>query len=226
MRKGMLAIVLILAGALGWISPVFADDIIVYFTAIVDSVIDPRMYIGHLIEDGEFLTGNYIYESNAVDMDPSPYRGDYRYTTNPYGITIYSDNLVFGTDPDSISFGIIIEDSVISGGLHDAYIIWSNSNRKVIGLPDDLIYSELRDNTATALSSDALPTIAPILNDWPNRNLLIIYGPDFIYEIRAHFISMSCLAGIPALSEWSLLFFAILLLIVGAYLVYKMRVMH
>ncbi len=226
MCRGILAIALILAGALGWISPVFADDIIVNFTAIVNLVDDPFMYIGHLIDVGDTLVGHYTYNSNTIDSDPSDYRGLYHHAINPYGIIVYSDGLVFGTNPDSVYFDIEIEDSVTSGGLHDAYEVWSYSNMQTISLDVERIIILLRDDTATALSSDALPTTAPILSSWPDNKRLSIYGDSYIYHIRAQLISMSSLAGIPALSEWSLLFFAILLLIVGAYLVYKMRVVH
>ncbi len=223
MQKTILAFAVILAFVSGSTSAAFADDISISFAAVVDMIYDPHMYIpSHLIQVGDTLRGHYTYDSNTIDSDPSPYVGEYYHTTSPYGIMVRSNGLVFETDPDSVDFVIVIEDSSTSGGLHDEYRIYSWSNLQEFGLPVHLILVNLRDNTATALSSDALPTSAPVLSDWPDDKRLSIFGVGFYYEIQAHFISMS-LGGIPTVSQWSLLILVVFLLAIGAYLIYTFK---
>ena len=78
----------------------------------------------------------------------------------------------------------IINDS-ISGGLHDSYIVGSYGNLPLSnGTPVDSIWWRLKDNTASALSSDALPTVTPILGQWQGN--VLGFGADRLYGISAH----------------------------------------
>ncbi len=221
--KSRLAHVLMITFMLGLTAPTYANDIVVNFIAVIDSIEDWYNYIGDDdLKKGDTLRGYYTYDPSVLDSDPSPHKGVYHHTTTPYGIVVYSEYLVFETDPNNVNFYIMIHDSFTSGPfLYDAYDVMSYGNREQFSLDVDLIQVDLWDVTATALSSDALPTSAPDLNDWPYK-ALSIYGGGFIYHIRAPFISMS-IAGIPTLSRWNVLICVVVLLLIGACLIYASK---
>ncbi len=215
--------ILALAANLFFATRINAQEVTINFVAVIDSIEDWHNYIGDDdLKKGDTLRGYYTYDPSVLDSDPSPHKGVYHHTTTPYGIVVYSEYLVFETDPNNVNFYVIIEDSSTSGGiLHDAYDVRSYGNREQFGLDVELIQVDLWDETATALSSDALPTSAPDLNDWPYK-ALSIYGGGFWYHIRAPFISMS-MAGIPTLSRWNVLICVIVLLLIGTYLIYTFK---
>ena len=191
----ILALVLICTLIICTSESVLADQIIVNFSGRVTSVGDPYMYIpSGAIEIGDILQGSYSYDTDTLDSDPSPNKGSYLYTTNPYGITVYLNEYTFASVPDTPTFYMLIGDSVYDGPNppHDYYYAQSRNNLPgpFIGIPVALMRVTLRDYTMKALSNDSLPETAPNPNDWPDNHHVIIYGYDAMYVIIANIIWM------------------------------------
>ena len=100
---------------------------------------------------------------------------------------------VFKTDPSNVEFGICVyNDFDYYGPPFDAYTLWSDENKPLSnGMLVTVIYWELSDATATALSGPDLPVTAPVLTDWGSGMDLIIQGedpsdPHKDYTIYAH----------------------------------------
>lgn len=154
-----------------------AYPIIIDIEAVVRDLSDVGDLLGGAIEAGSFITGSYTYESTAPDDNDYPGVSDYWHSASPYGITLNSGSHTFATDPASVQFLVEIINNHYSG--YDNYLLHSYQN---LGLPGgievDHISWQLEDPGMTALSSDELPSGAPILFDWlqPSPYALTING--------------------------------------------------
>ena len=174
----------------------FADPITIKINAEVATVDDPDNILGGAINVGSIITGEYTYESTTPDSNPLPTVGDYWHSTPPFGIMINAGGFVFKTDPDDVDFLVEICNDHGLPTPTDNYLLRSYNN---LPLPGGIIVEhiswQLDDPTATALSSDTLPTAPPVLEDWQSVFGLTITGsyPDdpfgFGYFIRAHVTS-------------------------------------
>jgi hypothetical protein len=144
--------------------PAKAALVIIQITAEVDRVDDPFDYLKGQIKVGDIVTGRYVYESSSPDLNAWPNQGHYEYSTGPYGVLIRVNGFEFQTNPGSVDFVIDIGNDYADS---DDYFLLSHNN---LPFPDGTyvggIYWHLSDSIMTALSSDALPTTAPILDDW------------------------------------------------------------
>lgn len=171
-----------------------AEPITIEVKFKVEMVDDLQNLLGGAVQAGDILTAEYTYESTTPDSNSLPTVGDYRYNTSPYGITVKSGNLTFQTNPANVDFLVeIINDN--GTPTRDGYFVLSKNNLPVNNLVVDHISWQLDDPTATANTSEALPTDAPILTDWQSIFGLSITGHpvnnpgyDFFF-IRAHAIS-------------------------------------
>lgn len=174
----------------------FADPITIKITAEVAYVDDIGNTLDGAIEVGDIMTGHYTYESTTPDTNSLPTVGDYQHDTSPYGISLEVNGLVFETDPDDVDFLVEICNDHGLPTPTDNYLLRSYNN---LPLPGGRIVEhiswQLDDPTATALSSDTLPTAPPVLEDWQSVFGLTITGSDpddpfgFGYFIRAHVTS-------------------------------------
>lgn len=130
-----------------------------------------------IYEDVPF-TGSYTYDSLATDSDPDPLFGAYQYDS-PYGISIVMGGHEFRTSPiHSGQFSVVITNDFVLNICHDFYEILSTQNASLSdGSSVDEIYWSLNDNSHSAFSSTALPTLPPILTQWDD-NVLRIHGED------------------------------------------------
>lgn len=168
--------------------PADAALITIQIEAVVDSVQDEGNYLEGKIGVGDIIKGFYTYESSTSDTNPSSYVGDYEHFLSPCGIFLSVGGFDFQTDLTNVYFLAEIINDSISGGLHDGYIVISYSNVPLSsGVPVDYISWLLRDSTGVALSSDALPTTAPVLNDWRTNRLRL--EADRRYLVDAHVTS-------------------------------------
>jgi hypothetical protein len=142
--------------------------ITINIVAKVYSVDDPDNLLGGVIKINDTIKGKYTYDSNATDTEPDPAIGIYWYYSSPCRIEIKAGGFVFKTDPNNVEFGIgVANDLVYPYPQGDMYEIasFNNSNLSngyiVTGI-DWLLY----DPSGTALSSDSLPTTAPVLSKW------------------------------------------------------------
>lgn len=162
-RKESLAAVLLAALVL-WPPAARAAIITIGLTAEITYVDDRGDLFNGQINVGDTITGSYTYDSDTPDSNPSSTVGDYWHHSSPHGITLSAGGYVFETDPGSFAF--LIE---VGNDYYDVYNLRSYSNLPVYGeVSVDHIHWQLNDNSGTALSSDALPTTAPVLEDWPD----------------------------------------------------------
>jgi len=184
----MLLVIAALSGLILTPAPAKAALITVEIEAVVDSVSDDGNYLEGKIKVGDIITGFYLYDSTTPDSNPSPYIGMYEHYTLPYGIKLSIGGFVFQSDPDDVDFLVSVGNA---GGPYsmDNYLIASRNNLSLSnGAPVDRISWQLDDPTGTALSSDALPTAPPVLDDWQSVFGLRI-SADRMWGIDAHVTS-------------------------------------
>jgi hypothetical protein len=160
--------------------PARAETVSIDITATVDDVREEDNFLQGKVKVGDTIRGTYVYESTTPDSNDSPLYGVYEHSALPYGIDLSVNGLRFRTDPNYLDFSIgIVNDYVdILGRTNDNYGVSSSLNI-IEGLASPfmgyfMIYFQLDDYTGTALSSDALPTMPPVLADYQSGNLLYI----------------------------------------------------
>jgi len=169
-----------------WPTAARATLITIDIEAVVDSVSDEGNYLEGKIQVGDTITGFYVYESTTPDSSPlDPVQGNYWHYAPPAGIALTVGGLNFMTDPFNIAFHVAIRNNIPE----DTYALVSFNNLPLSnGTQVDSIWWQLKDNTGSAFSSDALPTITPILDQWGN-NRLRFHGERGRYIVNAHVTS-------------------------------------
>jgi len=163
------AVYIVVVGAMVFFSALAQATLIpIAITAEVTGVSDRLGVLEGNINAGDIITGMYIYDSSTPDSDPFEYRGVYEHHAPPYGITLTVGGFVFMTDPDNVNFIIEIGNDILTiAWIYDAYRLESENNLPLSnGLSVDYFSLELFDLSASALSSAALPTTAPVLDHW------------------------------------------------------------
>ncbi len=150
-------------------------NIAIKIVAEVTDVYDPDNLLGGAINVGDKIKGKYIYDSGTVDsFGGYPDIGFYEHYSAPYGIELEAGGFVFETDPNDVDFLIAIFDNEYYYYNGDLYGAISYNNLPLSdGINIDIIYWILIDHTYNAVSSDALPTTAPVLSDWAENELHI-----------------------------------------------------
>jgi len=191
MKTKLFAILaMVMWGLVLWPLSANADLITIEIEAIVDRVSDDGNFLEGQISPGDLITGFYIYESTTPDSSPSVTIGRYEHSTPPHGIFLNVGGFNFETDTSNVDFCIDIINNSISGGLHDGYGLLSYNNLPLYnGVLVDTISWWLEDSSATALSSDELPTTAPVLEDWKSYFLIIRGSGHPTFDIWAHVTS-------------------------------------
>jgi len=185
-----LIIAAVVCGLVFWPSPAYGYQITIEIEAVVDSVEDEDNHLEGQINPGDIITGFYIYESTTLDSNPSSTVGHYWHYLSPCGIFLSVGGFDFHTDPADVDFLMGIVNDGTSGGLHDGYWLTSYNNLPLSsGVSVDHITWSLEDPTAGALSSDALPTTAPFLDDWQSIYGLRLDGVKDAFHIIAHVTS-------------------------------------
>jgi len=176
---------LVMGGVLlACVRPVNAELITIQIEAVVDTVEDEGNYLEGQILPGNIITGYYTYESTTLDSNPSTSVGHYWQYAPPCGIFLSVSGFDFETDLSDVNFLVGIGNSDIP--THDIYWIRSYNNISLSsGALVDGISWQLDDYTGNSLSSDVLPTTAPMLTDW-QYNHLRLDGPKLNFIIDAH----------------------------------------
>lgn len=176
-------------------TPVFSPGrVTIKIVATVTEVSDSDNLLGGAIHVDDTITGKYIYDSEASDVEPNAQIGYYMFTSSPCGIEVKAGGFIFKTNPSDVQFDICIYNDFDYYGNppFDDYSLWSGKNLPLSnGMLVTMIGWELIDATATALSSTDLPATAPVLTDWGSGMGLIIQGEnpsdsDKDYTIYAH----------------------------------------
>lgn len=162
------------------------QTICIDITAKVESVFDQSGVLAGVISEGDVITGRYVYDSTTADTNSLPTVGDYFHTTTPFGITLDAGGFIFRTDPNNVNFLIeIVNDH--GNPPSDNYLLRSYNNIFDLGSStNNHISWQLDDPTLTALSSEALPTVPPVLADWQSVFGLTIESFSDGFFIRSH----------------------------------------
>lgn len=182
-------VIAILCGLVLWAAPAEARLITIEIEAEVDSVWDEGNYLEEKIGPGDMIRGFYVYESTTPDSSRlDPVQGNYWHYAPPAGIALTLGGFNFMTDPFNIAFAVAIRNDIPPGG-GDVYSVGSSNNLPLSnGTPVERIWWQVNDNTGSALSSDALPTTFPLLDDW-QANVLSLES-DRAFIIHAYVTSV------------------------------------
>jgi hypothetical protein len=195
-KNAVIAIMAILCGLGVPLPSADAALITIDITATVDSVTDDGPgdgWLDGLISPGSIITGSYTYESSTADSNPSSTVGHYWHYATPAGISLSVSGLDFTTDPANVQFLVGVVNDGTSGGLHDSYWIYSYNNLSLSNGPSvDAVIWALEDPTASALSTDALPTSPPVLDDWQSVLGLRLEG-----EKGGYFVDATVTSAVP-----------------------------
>jgi hypothetical protein len=149
-----------------------ADFITINLTAEIWGVNDGDGLLEGQVNVGDIISGNYTYDSDTPDSVPGNEAGLYQQYNPPSGIRLNIGDFIFLTDPEHVNFLMDIGDNNYG---HDHYLLRSYNNLPLSnGIEVDHISWLLQDYSMNALSSDALPTTAPVLSDWGDTNYLLI----------------------------------------------------
>jgi len=211
MKRAIIALLVILGVACS-AGPAQGAIITIAIEGVVDYAYDPHGFLGADIEVGDLITGTYTYHTDTADSSPIEGYAAYWYYDAPGSIYLSVKGVEFKTDPASVDYGIAISDGYLS---RDIYAVGSSNNLPLVsGIPVEDVYWLLEDPGLTALSSDALPTRAPLLDDWL-VNEVMINGPGrgLSFSITGHVTSAVVLPE-PA---------TVFLLVAGAVLLRKRK---
>lgn len=169
------------------VNNLWATVIEINITAEITELYDPDGLLKGQLIVSDIITGSYIYDSATPDSSLEPDYGRYQHTSPPYGIYLSGGGFSFQTNPDNVDFVVVIEDGYSL--IDDNYLIRSYNN---LPLYDDVLVDtiewHLHDSTGTALSGEALPTAAPVLEDWVSAGMHIDGGiPDETGKLIEYF---------------------------------------
>ena len=158
-------------------TPANSDLITIKFVAKVDWVFDPNNHLGGAIKENDTITGEYTYDTKIPDKIPDETVGNYYQNSTSCGIEVKTGEFVFKTNKTSNindNFYIRIYNDYSPYKI-DAYEVCSLDNLpRLIDGVYYFIYLGLMDYNGTAISSDDLPTTAPILSDWGGGSIHIM----------------------------------------------------
>ena len=135
------------------------------------------------------VAGVFTYDLSATDTYPEEGVGRYFYYAPPNGIHLTISGLTFRTDPDDVEVHVGTHDDPASSEAgwdqfaligHKCLLPYSPEQNE-----NNTIGIGLTDNTATALSSEHLPTSLDI-DDWDEASVLVLG-----YEMLRHTFSRS-----------------------------------
>jgi hypothetical protein len=192
LKKLGLSLAIALVAGLVW-NPVSANcaQVRIVIRATVSLVDDPDNLLNNTVAPGDIITGIYIYDSFAVDSNPLPEVGDYRYTTAPNGIRLSVNGLNFGTDPADVDFLLEVVNNYQN---LDNYVLHSYNNLFAVSATGEFVTNtiswQLDDPTQMALSTTELPRKPPVLSNWQSIfGLTIDSSGDNHFLIRANVTS-------------------------------------
>ncbi len=134
---------------------------------VVARVHDPYGVLQGKVMPYDLVTGTYTYDTSIPDLHPSVRLGHYVYKQAPSGISVKVGNLEFTTDASNVSVFVDIANNQFSNWREDSFILYSAGNVPLPNGPDiSYITLEIHEQPGDIFSSDALPTMAPVLDYW------------------------------------------------------------
>jgi hypothetical protein len=175
-----------------WAVPTSAAIVTFSFTGTVDdyqffgsdSNLDPFSAIPPSF--GDPFSGTYTFESSTTDTNPNPSTGNYPVTGAPFALSLTLDGVTLTSGGAGGSLAINIQDSP---GF-DFYGVLAQLGTLSIEL-------RLHDFTGTALSSDALPGVAPALAAFASHTVFADNSSDLEggYQLMGGLTALSCTTG-------------------------------
>ena len=153
--------------ACGVAVPAQATQVTVAFRAEVTNVVDTFGVVAGRIHVGDIVEGEYTYDADAPDSDPTASGGRYKQPA-PYSMGVIINSMTFQSVPAG-GYDISTYDNNFPGK-HDFLRVTSNNNLFELAVPGETVNSmglEFQDDDGLALASDAAPTHGPVLEDWP-----------------------------------------------------------
>jgi len=130
---------------------------------------------GGIIDVGDTVTGSYVYTTDFTSGYGEPEYQVFRFG-DPFEFSVRVGEFEFRSDPEDTSFRIAIGNDHFS---RDSYSIRSGNN---ILVGSDVVVTDLcwllADYTLSALSSSALPSAAPNIEDFETNTLYVMYGDE------------------------------------------------
>jgi len=192
-RKSLLIMTAIIGAFFSCVPSADATLVIIGITGEVTHVADRLRSLEGNINVGDIITGVYIYDLSTPGSDPWVYRRLYEHDAPPSGITLTVGGFVFMTDPENIEFTVAVGNNYPTvGGARDAFELKSKNNLPLSnGVLVSSIVLELFDPSASALSSEALPATAPVLEHWSTgyRDMRISGRGQASFTFYAHLTS-------------------------------------
>jgi hypothetical protein len=141
-----------------------ATIVTIGLTAEITNIDRYSQWLNENFKVGDIITGRYTYNTDTPDLFPSnPRSGVYWHYDRPYGISLNANGYTIQSNPDDVMFLVGTFDRPDG----DCYLLESWINLPISnGILADHISWQLDDESGTALSSDILPTTAPVLGDW------------------------------------------------------------
>lgn len=143
-----------------------AGRVVVHFTGTVSSIDDP-VGVFSAFSVGDPVSGEYAYDASTQDRDSDPAHGDYVMSTplNRLVTTVGATEFT-PTETSALFVDVTNNATVPSGG--DAFTLQIS----VVNPPGCAAtgsYLIFRDESGTAISNDALPTLAPDFVAFPSH---------------------------------------------------------
>ena len=153
-------------------STVSAEQVRVRLTARVTQVNDTNNGLAGKIVVGQRVNGTYVYNSNTPNQAAFPGIGDYRPYANEARIRFAAGGLVFESKQPTQGISILVDDHDEFGNW-GSFVMFSVDNKPLAdGTTVDQIWMEIR-GTGNVTESIALPTVAPILNTYGTKQVMI-----------------------------------------------------
>lgn len=171
-KETKIAIVFLIVLALSG-SRVSAEVITIEITAEITGMDDRDGLLEGMVNVGDIITGSYTYDPSTEDSNPLETVGNYHHYSPPCGISLTAGGFVFQTNTENVNFLVVIGNNHMYSSW-DNYGVGSYNNLMLYnGVYINLVSWGLQDSSGTALSSDALPTLPPVLEDWDYNQLTI-----------------------------------------------------
>jgi hypothetical protein len=156
-------------------TPLRSEIVNFKFSGIVTDADVEESSLDGSVTNGTPFTGFYTYDTAAIDANTNPAVGDYEFTNSVCGVVIKVGSYVFRTSPDHVEFNIEIVNQIKD----DSFYFGSFANAATGSQFVESIEWQMEDYSGTALTNDALPTVPPNLNAFPDNNYISIDGGNF-----------------------------------------------
>lgn len=192
-----------------------AHAVIFSFTGVLTNVEDPGNLLPPEVVLGTSFSGTIFYDAAEASTDALPAfptRGEYDFN-NPDG-SDFSFTLNLGghawtanPTPTGPFNSIFVWNNHVTENDGLNYLSYDFSYDETASLPNGITAMELelrfRDNTATALSSDALPSLVPSLSTFSGSAALQFFGDDGMGNAFTVTGSILTVTPVPEPGEWA-----------------------